>query len=167
MAQAVVGTAPQRLDWQAISNIMNGFAQLGHRPRSRVRCFSVCVYVCMHACIHILYAYTHIDTHTGRVCAGWRQARCGRTWKPPLSLCLQCPANNRVVCNKRLPKSSTPLPRWAICPCNAYTNTHTHRQTDARTHTNTYIYIHAYIQPYKHSHIHTNIHTCTHRLPTS
>ena len=51
MAQAVAGTAPQRLDWQAISNIMNGFAQRGHRPRSRLRCFSLSVYACMHACI--------------------------------------------------------------------------------------------------------------------
>ena len=172
MAQAVAGTAPQRLDWQAISNIMNGFAQRGHRPRSRLRCFSLCVYACMHACIHILYAYTHIDTHTGRVCAGWRQARCGRTWKPPLSLCLQCPANNRVVCNKRLPNPQR------LCRDGQYvfamhtqTRTHTHRETHARTQTHTYTYIHTYIhiyiQAYKHSHIHTNIHTYIHRLPTS
>ena len=203
MAQAVAGTAPQRLDWQAISNIMNGFAQRGHRPRSRLRCFSLslcmhacmhvylhtlvsaaslsvcmyacmheCVYACMRACIHTLYAYTQTDTHTGRVCAGWRQARCGRTWKPPLSLCLQCPANNRVVCNKRLPNPQR------LCRDGQYvfamhtqTRTHTHTQTHARTQTHTYTYIHTYIhiyiQAYKHSHIHTNIHTCIHRLPTS
>ena len=54
MAHAVAGTAPQTLDWQAISNIMNGFAQLGHRPRSRLCCLSLCMYVCMHAhaCMH-------------------------------------------------------------------------------------------------------------------